>query len=43
MRRAAVLSPKQREERELEEQDAQRAFAQIAQRFAEKVVEVSLD
>ncbi len=37
----AVLSPRQREERELEEQDTQRAFEKIAEKFAEKVVEVS--
>jgi hypothetical protein len=36
----AVLSPRQRDERELEEQDTQRAFEAIAARFAEKVVEV---
>lgn len=39
-RLSAVLSPRQREDRELEEQEAQRAFAGIAASFAEKVVEV---
>ena len=39
-RLGAVLSPRQREEREVEEAEAQRAFAGIAQSFADKVVEV---
>ena len=39
--RNVVLSPRQREDRELEEADVQRAYGQIAKKFAEKVLEVS--
>ncbi len=34
-----VLSPRQREEKELEEQDVQRVYGSIAQTFADKVRE----
>lgn len=41
MPRSAILSPRQREEREVDEAETMRAHGQIAKSFAAKVLEVS--